>query len=233
MLKHQQPAFLSKASFVATECTKSTLQYGNVVQNVLPKDYRWPNATIPYMFDESLLNTPQRTIIRAAMEVLQHRTCVRFVERSREVQHLLITAEETSGCWADTGQQTGTTYLNLPSYCTQSIGTILHELLHALGFLHQHTRPDRDRYVCVRYENVLPQPSALYNYEIVWPWTHLAFPLPYDFESIMHYTPDMYSIAPGRSMTMVPRHPWNISQLGQRNHLTEHDVLAIHFVYCV
>ncbi|XP_035779868.1 zinc metalloproteinase nas-4-like [Anopheles albimanus] len=210
-----------------------TGKFGNVVQNLLPKGYRWPNATIPYMFDESWIKSPQRAIVRTAMEVLHRRTCVRFVETSQVVQHVLITADETSGCWADTGRQPGTTYVNLPRNCTQTIGSILHELLHALGFLHQHTRPDRDRYVCVRYENVLPEPAALYNYEIVRPWTHLAFPLPYDFESIMHYTADMYSVAPGRSLTMVPRHPWNISQLGQRNQLTELDVLAIHFVYCV
>ncbi|XP_049536782.1 astacin-like [Anopheles darlingi] len=205
------------------ECSTSALHYGNVMQNVLPKNYRWSNATIPYMFDEPLIT----------MEVLHSSTCVRFVERSHEVQHVLITGDETSGCWADTGRQASTTYLNLPWYCTQSIGSILHELMHALGFLHQHTRPDRDRYVCVLYENVLPESTALYNYEIVKPWTDLAFPLPYDFESIMHYTPDMYSVAPGRSLTMVPRYPWNVTELGQRNHLTELDVLAIHFVYCV
>jgi hypothetical protein len=32
--------------------------------------------------------------------------------------------------------------------------TSLHELLHALGTIHEHERPDRERYVQVYYENV-------------------------------------------------------------------------------
>ena len=26
-------------------------QYGEVIENVLPNGYRWPNATVPYLFD--------------------------------------------------------------------------------------------------------------------------------------------------------------------------------------
>lgn len=33
-------------------------------------------------------------------------------------------------------------------------GKIQHEILHTLGFWHEHTRPDRDSYVQVFFENV-------------------------------------------------------------------------------
>ncbi|XP_050071027.1 high choriolytic enzyme 1-like [Anopheles maculipalpis] len=219
--------------YIIEDCAKHGRQYGNVVEHVLPKKYRWPNATIPYIFDGDFEDI-QLSNIRGAMALLTTRTCLQFKERTSENHYLFITNKLETGCWADTGRQPrGPTYMNLPQQCTHRSGTILHELLHVIGFLHQHTRPDRDHYLCVLYDNILAHPVALYNYEIVHPWTELTFPLPYDFESIMHYTPDMYSVAPGRLPTMVTRHPWGMNTIGQRDRLTDHDVLAIQFLYCV
>ncbi|XP_053671290.1 bone morphogenetic protein 1-like [Anopheles nili] len=215
------------------ECPPHGPQYGTVIEHVLPEDYRWPNATVPYNYDGTF-DPVQLANIREAMETLSHRTCLRFKERTFEDRYLTITNTPDDGCWADTGrQQHGPTYANLAATCTKRSGTILHELLHVLGFPHQHARPDRDHHVCVWYEHILPQPAALYSYEIVRPWPKLAFPLPYDFESIMHYTPDMYSIAAGQLSTLTARHPWNVAAVGQREQLTDYDVLGIQFLYCV
>uniref|UniRef100_A0A182MVX6 Metalloendopeptidase n=1 Tax=Anopheles culicifacies TaxID=139723 RepID=A0A182MVX6_9DIPT len=160
------------------------------------------------------------------MDLLASVSCLRFKRRISEVHYLVVTNKLGIGCWADTGRQPkGLAYMNLSKQCTKHPGTILHELMHVIGFLHQHTRPDRDQHVCVLYGNIIDHPVALYNYEIVRPWTELAFPLPYDFESITHYTPEMYSVAPGRLPTMVPRHPWNNIAIGQRERLTDYDVL--------
>uniref|UniRef100_A0A182PKC2 Metalloendopeptidase n=1 Tax=Anopheles epiroticus TaxID=199890 RepID=A0A182PKC2_9DIPT len=176
-------------------------------------------------------NSELSTII-GALNLLSSVSCVKFVQRTSEPHYLAITNKPGTGCWADTGRQPrGPTYLNLPQQCTKRPGTVLHELLHVLGFLHQHTRPDRDRYVCVVYENIRQHPVALYNYEIVHPWTGLAYPLPYDFESIMHYTPEMYSVAAGRLPTMIPRRPYRTVPIGQRDHLTHYDVLGVQFLY--
>uniref|UniRef100_A0A182XBI8 Metalloendopeptidase n=1 Tax=Anopheles quadriannulatus TaxID=34691 RepID=A0A182XBI8_ANOQN len=183
---------------------------------------------------EFLENATELSTINDAIDLLSTVSCVRFTRRTSELHYLVITNEFGTECWADTGRQRrGPTYMNLPKRCSKRVGTVLHELLHVLGFLHQHTRPDRDQYLCVLYEHVRPHPIALYHYEIVRPWTDQAFPLPYDFASIMHYTPEMYSVAPGRLPTMVPRHPWSMVAIGHQARLTEYDVLAIQFLYCL
>lgn len=35
------------------------------------------------------------------------------------------------------------------------VGNIVHEILHALGFHHEHTRMDRDQYITVLHHNVM------------------------------------------------------------------------------
>lgn len=46
-------------------------------------------------------------------------------------------------------------------YDCLSQGEIVHEVMHVLGFSHEHTRPDRDRYVTIMWNNIK---SGTYTY---------------------------------------------------------------------
>ena len=52
-----------------------------------------------------------------------------------------------------TGRPAGAGWVTLPIGC-QYIGTVLHELLHVLGFHHEHRRPDAREYTKVLWKNI-------------------------------------------------------------------------------
>ena len=60
---------------------------------------------------------------------------------------------------------------------------VIHEIGHAAGFYHQHTRADRDEYVEILYDNIIPEQQ--HNFR---KYTSGVDILEYDFESVMHYS---------------------------------------------
>ncbi|XP_055644268.1 astacin-like metalloprotease toxin 2 [Toxorhynchites rutilus septentrionalis] len=205
-------------------------KYGNKISNFLPENYKWPNATVYYDFD-GVFSHQELHFIKQAMDQISANSCVLFLKKTNQAHHIEITSED-SGCWADTGYQSQKTQVNFGPTCLASLATPLHELMHTLGFLHQHTRPDRDQYIEILYENVIQRPEILFNFEIIEPWTELLFPLPYDYDSIMHYNATMFSRDPEKLQTIVPREP-KIKPIGQRDHLSAFDIIAINLLYCL
>jgi len=45
-----------------------------------------------------------------------------------------------------------------PPFCIKK-GAVMHELLHSLGFFHEHNRPDRDNFVTIHFDNIIPGAS--------------------------------------------------------------------------
>ncbi|XP_016525423.1 high choriolytic enzyme 2-like [Poecilia formosa] len=75
---------------------------------------------------------------------------------------------------------------------TKQAGLHLQRDRHALGFQHEQNRSDRDSYVRINWQNIIP--DTAYNFN-----KHDTNNLntPYDYSSIMHYGKDAFAIAYG------------------------------------
>lgn len=131
--------------------------------------------------------------INTAFNQYAQSTCIRFIPRTTESDYVKITNDNT-GCWSWVGKIGGPQVLNLQSYgCAYSPGTPAHEMMHALGFFHEHVRPDRDTYVFINVTNIDPNQ---YSNNFVKKTTSeaLTFGLPYEYGSVMHYSRFAFSL---------------------------------------
>ena len=67
-------------------------------------------------------------------------------------------------CSSSVGRVGGQQVLSLGNGCLYS-GIVQHELMHALGFWHEQSRTDRDSFVTILVNNIIP--GLAYNFKIV------------------------------------------------------------------
>lgn len=118
--------------------------------------------------------------------MFRQKSCVRFVPRVNQPDFISI-QNSLSGCWSAVGRTGGKQILNLQSgVCLRHTGTILHEIMHALGFLHEHTRHDREQFVKINVQNI--RPDAMKNFKKDKRKESTTNGIGYDLGSVMHYS---------------------------------------------
>ena len=148
------------------------------------------NFVVPYQFYlESFENNLEiKTRFMNAVDIFNgYCLPIRFREIIFEgTPYLNIKYDSTKHTCSTVGKQ-----LNTENYIMigmeDDIADILHEMMHVLGFEHEHQRPDRDLYITIRYPNFL---SGRDDETVRDPDVHsyLGIPItPYDSNSIMHY----------------------------------------------
>uniref|UniRef100_A0A0K0CTW1 Metalloendopeptidase n=1 Tax=Angiostrongylus cantonensis TaxID=6313 RepID=A0A0K0CTW1_ANGCA len=173
---------------------------------------KWPNREIPYTLS-SQYGSYARSVIAKAMQEYHDKTCVRFVPRdpARHVDYIFIHPDD--GCYSLVGKLVflrpqdsllfktgGRQPVSLDSGCIQ-VGTIVHELMHTVGFFHEQSRKDRDEYIEIVWRNVqngADDQFEKYNFNVI---DHLNEQ--YDYSSIMHYGP--YAFSGSGRKTILPR----------------------------
>ncbi|KAK1171832.1 meprin A, alpha (PABA peptide hydrolase), tandem duplicate 1 [Acipenser oxyrinchus oxyrinchus] len=185
--------------------------------------YRW-TFPIPYILGDSLdLNA--KGVIYQAFEMYRLKSCVEF--KPYEGEKSFIKFEKLDGCWSQVGDlQTGQ-YLSLGEGCDYK-ATIEHELLHALGFYHEQSRSDRDDYINIWWNEVLP--GMEHNFVKYDDSFITDQNTPYDYESIMHY--GAYSFNKNSSIpSITAKIPELTSVIGQYLDFSSLDLKRLNRMY--
>uniref|UniRef100_A0A671SNS6 Metalloendopeptidase n=1 Tax=Sinocyclocheilus anshuiensis TaxID=1608454 RepID=A0A671SNS6_9TELE len=163
-----------------------------------------------------------KLVITNAMSTFHSKTCIRFVARSTQTDYISI--ENKDGCFSSLGRTGGKQVVSLNRNGCVYHGIVQHELNHALGFNHEQTRSDRDKYVKINWENI--SPDTAYNFQ---KQNTNNQNTPYDYGSIMHYGKTAFTIQPGlETITPIPD---ETVEIGQRQGMSNTDILRINKLY--
>jgi hypothetical protein len=151
------------------------------------KPLPWPGGVVPY--DISKLTEPQQALaLRAMKRWTDTGADITFIPRTTEVEYVNFTGKTDAGNNTSlVGYQKGVRAdINITAFWwRQAEWMPAHELGHALGFFHEHSRWDRDDYITVHYENIKPGRGSDYDWVPRTNW--IVNSTAYDYRSIMHY----------------------------------------------
>ncbi len=146
----------------------------------------WPTGIVYYRYD-STVGAALKGTIQSAIAHYHQRTTLIWVEDTAQNQPTFVRFTSPSGsttCQSDIGYPGANKVVTteLGNGCN-SFDTVVHEMGHAIGLRHEHTRADRDNFISINTANLRPGKAANFT---KWPVTE-GLLTDYDFDSVMHY----------------------------------------------
>nr|QNH72392.1 toxin candidate TRINITY_DN31071_c0_g1_i3 [Pachycerianthus borealis] len=148
----------------------------------------WMERIVRFYIDSSAAYASK--VIREAANTYNSKTCVKWVEisprQAARVNHVVF--KKDAGCWSRIGRlywKKEAQTISVGDGCDH-VGTMLHEMMHAIGFWHEQARSDRDDYVSIQWENIIPGKADQFDKLSAAEVDVLG--LQYDYKSLMHYS---------------------------------------------
>ncbi|XP_071524563.1 seminal metalloprotease 1-like [Panulirus ornatus] len=192
---------------------------------------RWPNNTVHIRFVADFPEKYRRQV-RAAMAALNDLTCLTIKEAPNPKTYAIKVDWKERACFAFRGYAKfakGMQIINLHPICFgDRLGTVIHELIHAIAFDHQHVRVDRDKYLTIHKDRISKENFSNFKrssgkYDFLW-----TLGLPYDFNSVMHYGVKSFSTGKENTITLKQKFP---GEVGQKSGPSRSDIAAINRLY--
>ncbi|XP_057678533.1 low choriolytic enzyme-like isoform X2 [Corythoichthys intestinalis] len=185
----------------------------------------WPKSftgkvEVPINIADEYTNEEKVRIVHALREI-QTRTCIRFPTRTTQKSY--ISFESKSGCSSQMGRMGYKQVVSLQRFGCVQKGIIQHEVLHSLGFYHEHTRSNRDQHILIHWDNI--EKYGRQNF-IKQDTNNLN--TPYDYSSLMHSGRTAFGINGAVTITPIPD---SSVEIGQRRHLSDLDIIRINRLY--
>mmetsp|Transcript_64081 Transcript_64081/g.111715 ORF Transcript_64081/g.111715 Transcript_64081/m.111715 type:complete len:733 (-) Transcript_64081:107-2305(-) len=203
----------------------------------------WTSARVNYCFASDVPKRIKGIFEAAARQYRLAVTCLDFknvgwkrgssrsVMEDQECQEspaIFVTSNPDEGCYSWVGMipNLRSQRLQLHDPGCFAIGIAMHEIGHALGMAHEHSRPDRDDHIRVLWENIRSDAKA--EFEVV---QSSGVMQDYDLFSIMHYDNHAFSADGSKVTTEALEQEANDVPLGQRNGLAMADVKQVAYMY--
>jgi len=187
--------------------------------------FLWPKGIVYYenlIEDDYLLD-----LLDIAMTVIERKTCVKFIEKDSSTQDY-VQLVSLNGCWSFVGRVGGPQQLSLGIEC-DNINLMMHELMHALGFYHKHSQHDRDKYLKIHWENIVPEAKS--QFQVLSKYMTRTFSLTkFDYMSVMLYGPRLFS-KNSMMITMSRRDGGKLLDVEEKPGLSTQDIFAINSLY--
>lgn len=182
----------------------------------------WTDGVVYYQKSEGL---PQADIekIDDAIAHWNQFSSLSFLERTGELvdsQPDYIQFEPSGGCASWVGRIGGEQAIWVGETCTT--GSVIHEIGHAIGLFHEHTRSDRDNFINVQWENIVD--GKQFNFDILDAGAEDLGN--YDYSSVMHYGSTFFS-RNGEPTVLTP----DGVRVGQRVALSQIDLESVNTMY--
>lgn len=184
---------------------------------------QWPRGVMAYVIDSSLTRSSKAMqAIRDGMAEWTSKTCIRFKRRTNERAYANF--KLGSGCSSYVGRTGSRQDIHLGSGCWYK-GIVAHEIGHALGFYHEQSRPDRDNYVTIVWDNIVE--GNKFNFNKYNRGTIDSLGTKYDYGSVMHYGSRAFS-KNGRPTIVAKR---SGVTFGQRRGISATDAKQMNLLY--
>ncbi len=167
-----------------------------------PKVKPWKSAKIAYSLHQDLPN-PERVL--KVIEYFNTNTPIQFVPLADHKDSLVFapTPNNEEICLSYVGKIGGHQPIFIHDRCGET--EIIHEIMHAIGFVHEHSRPVRDQYVRVNWDAIEPDKQA--QFEVVPDeMTSWYNDRPFDYNSVTLYEDTDFARSPG-DVTLQATYP--------------------------